>query len=86
MTDQEVLEDNYGGESLSDAVPKTQGSQVKAAKESTDARMLVYIRETAIDEVLVPLTQADIPPHLSKLVLGWRSKFLAHSSSRTRIG
>jgi len=71
--DREVLEDNYGGEPPSGAVPQTQGNQVEATK-STDARMLVYIRETAIDEVLAPLTQGDIPPHLSKSVLSWRSK------------
>ena len=68
VTDREVLEENYGGEPLSGIVRQTQWDQVKATRRFTNARMLVYIRETAIDEVLAPLTQEDIPPHMSKVV------------------
>lgn len=86
MTDREVLEENYGGEPLNGVVPQTQRNQVRAMKRFTNAYMLVYIRETAIDEVLTPFTDEDTPPHLSKSALGWWPKFLAHPSSRTEIG
>jgi len=69
VTDREVLEENYGGEPLNGVVPQTQRNQVRAMKRFTNAYMLVYIRDTAIDEVLAPFTEEDTPPHLSKLVL-----------------
>ncbi|KAF9649119.1 hypothetical protein BDM02DRAFT_3186537 [Thelephora ganbajun] len=62
VTDREVLEESYGGESLD-------GVKVRATKGSTNAYMLVYIRETAIDEVLAPLTEKDTPPHLGLLTI-----------------
>jgi len=74
VTDREVLEENYGGESLDGAVPRTRTDQGMTARKFTRARMLVYIRETAIDEVLAPLTQEDLPLPLSKLSLGWWPK------------
>jgi len=64
-----VLEESYGGEPLSGIVPQTHWDQVKATRRFANARMLVYIRGTAIDEVLAPLTQECIPSHLSELVL-----------------
>ena len=74
-----MLEENYGGEPLSGVVPQTHWDQNKATRRFTSARMLVYVRETAIDEVLGPLTLGGIPPHLSKLVLIGGRNFLAHS-------
>lgn len=74
-TDQEVLEENCGGEPLCSVIRQTQEGQVKTMmKRFARACMLVYIRETAIDEVLAPLTKEDTPPHLGKLVSGWWSK------------
>ena len=72
VTDREALEENYGGEPLDGVVPRTQMNQDKTMRKFTRARMLVYIRETAIDEVLAPLTQEDVPPDLSEFALGWR--------------
>lgn len=68
MTDKEVLEENYGGEGLplNGIIPVAQRNQVRASKRMTNAYMLVYIRESAIDTVLPPFTEADTPPHLSK--------------------
>ena len=68
VTDREVLEENYGGEALNGLVPPMQRNQVRAMKRFTNAYMLVYIRESAIDEVLAPWKDEDTPPHLSKLL------------------
>lgn len=66
VTDREVLEENYGGEFLNGFVPPQQRNQVRAMKRFTNAYMLVYIRESAIDEVLAPFTEEDTPSHLSQ--------------------
>lgn len=65
VTDKEVLEENYGGEALNGMPPSLQRNQVRAMKRFTNAYMLVYIRESAINEVLAPFTDEDTPPHLS---------------------
>lgn len=65
VTDKEVLEENYGGEPLN-GPPSLQRNQVRAMKRFTNAYMLVYIRESAINEVLAPFTDEDTPPHLSE--------------------
>ena len=70
VTDREVLEENYGGEPLNNISPQTQSNQVRVTNKSTTARTLVYIRESETDEVLVPLVEEDIPPHLSKSMSG----------------
>ncbi|KAF9649116.1 cysteine proteinase [Thelephora ganbajun] len=62
VTDREVLEESYGGVPLD-------GVMVRETKGSTNAYMLVYIRETAINEVLAPLTEKDTPPHLGLLTV-----------------
>jgi ubiquitin carboxyl-terminal hydrolase 7 len=64
VTDREVLEENYGGEALNGVTSPQQRNQVRAMKRFTNAYMLVYIRESAMDEVLT-LTEEDTPPHLS---------------------
>ena len=65
VTDREVLEENYGGEAMNGLVSPMQRNQVRAMKRFTNAYMLVYIRESAIDEVLAPFEEEDTPPHLS---------------------
>ena len=37
-----------------------------AVKHFTNAYMLVYIRESKIDEILAPTKDEDTPPHLSE--------------------
>ncbi|KAJ3862479.1 hypothetical protein EV359DRAFT_74151 [Lentinula novae-zelandiae] len=66
VTDKEVLEENYGGEPLNGLPPTAQRNQVRAMKRFTNAYMLVYIRESAMDEVLAPFTEEDTPPHLKR--------------------
>ncbi|OZJ04728.1 hypothetical protein BZG36_01825 [Bifiguratus adelaidae] len=60
----EVTEENFGGEP-----PNAMGAvrpNMKVLKRFTNAYMLVYIRESAIDEVLAPVTIDDIPDHLKR--------------------
>ncbi|KAJ3105715.1 hypothetical protein HDU97_007692 [Phlyctochytrium planicorne] len=62
VTEKEVYEENFGGElpsTLNAAKPN-----IRAVKRFTNAYMLVYIRETDIDEILGPLKESDVPDHL----------------------
>jgi ubiquitin carboxyl-terminal hydrolase 7 len=66
VTDREVLEENFGGEPLNGIhLPNVQRNQVRQMKRFTNAYMLVYVRESAIDEVLAPFKEEDTPAHLS---------------------
>jgi ubiquitin carboxyl-terminal hydrolase 7 len=63
VTDKEVYEDNFGG----DVVPLArQRPGIRTIKRFTNAYMLVYIRESEIDTVLCPVTESDVPDHISK--------------------
>ncbi|KAH7107494.1 cysteine proteinase [Auriculariales sp. MPI-PUGE-AT-0066] len=67
VTDREVLEENYGGEALNGHVPvQAQRNQPRAMKRFTNAYMLVYARESAMDDVLAPFTEKDTPAHLKQ--------------------
>lgn len=67
VTDREVLEENYGGE-LGNGLVNNQRNPVRQLKRFTNAYMLVYIRESAIDDVLAPFTEKDTPAHLSEFL------------------
>ncbi|KAF9438450.1 hypothetical protein BGZ76_007843 [Entomortierella beljakovae] len=62
----EVLNENYGGgeslENMANMPPAMR--QMSRHKRFTNAYMLVYIRDNAMDEVLKPLTEEDIPSHI----------------------
>ncbi len=69
-TMREVLEDNFGGEFLlpnGHAAPSTfRGKPAKPIQRQNSAYMLVYIRESREESVLLPVTKEDTPPHLQK--------------------
>ena len=66
-TEKEVLEENYGGEyelpngAVGVRQPYTRGL---STKRSTNAYMLVYVRKSRVDDVLVPITKDDVPSHI----------------------
>lgn len=66
-TMREVLEDNFGGE-----YPPLNGQVLDTSQKPmirhNSAYMLVYIRETRLDDVLFPVSNADTPAHLRKLL------------------
>ena len=70
VTDREVLEENYGGKPLSSLHASVQQNQGGDVKRFTNAYILVYIRDSAVDDILAPLTDEDTPAHLSKLQAG----------------
>ena len=67
VTLKEVLDENYGG---GDTSPENLASmtlamrQLNRHKRFTNAYMLVYVRNSDMDEILKPLTTDDIPEHL----------------------
>ncbi|KAM0756443.1 cysteine proteinase [Meredithblackwellia eburnea MCA 4105] len=70
VTDREVLEDNFGGESLNllpngqpHPAPKPAVKQT-ALKRFTNAYMLVYVRESQVNEILSPISTEQVPEHL----------------------
>ncbi|KAF9903570.1 hypothetical protein BX616_001592, partial [Lobosporangium transversale] len=67
-TMKEVLDENYGGgEPLENLASMTLAMrQMNRHKRFTNAYMLVYIQDNAMDEILKPLTAADIPEHLQR--------------------
>ncbi|KAK9546263.1 ubiquitin-specific protease ubp15 [Aspergillus fumigatus] len=84
-TDKEVLEENYGGEyELSNGAagvrqPHTRGL---STKRSMNAYMLVYIRKTRLDDVLLPITKDDIPSHIEKRLVEERAELLRRKKER----
>ncbi|KAF9100159.1 hypothetical protein BGX27_000461 [Mortierella sp. AM989] len=65
-TMKEVLNENYGGgEPMENAANMSLAMrQLNRHKRFTNAYMLVYVRDNAMDEVLKPIAASDIPEHL----------------------
>lgn len=75
-TRREVLEDNFGGEYRQPTNNPRNPLQRKAPiMRPNSAYMLVYIRQSKLDNILCPVTEADIPQHL-------RLKFEEEAASR----
>ncbi|RHZ60946.1 hypothetical protein Glove_350g9 [Diversispora epigaea] len=65
VTDKEVLEDNYGGE-VPNSSPLPIRPGARNLKRFTNAYMLVYIRESEVDEILAPVSPENVPEHLER--------------------
>lgn len=64
-TKREVLEENFGGEYRQPANSLRSPLQRKAPiMRPNSAYMLVYIRQSKVDNILCPVTEEDIPKHL----------------------
>ncbi|WEW56134.1 ubiquitin-specific protease ubp15 [Emydomyces testavorans] len=66
----ETLEENYGGEytNISNGNVGVRQPYIKgySTKRSMNAYMLVYLRKSRVDDVLVEVLKEDIPAHLGK--------------------
>jgi ubiquitin carboxyl-terminal hydrolase 7 len=68
-TMREVLEDNYGGEiGHTNGHVRTPFQKTAPTIRQNSAYMLVYIRQSRLDQVLLPVTKEDTPPHLRKFI------------------
>jgi ubiquitin carboxyl-terminal hydrolase 7 len=67
-TMREVLEENFGGEfQQSNAAGRAPLRKKTPIMRQNSAYMLVYIRISRLDKILCPVTENNIPTHLSKL-------------------
>lgn len=84
-TDKEVLEENYGGEyelpngSVGVRQPYT---RALSTKRSTNAYMLVYVRKSRSDDVLLPITKEDVPTHIEKRLVEERADLARRRKER----
>ncbi|RDL40906.1 Cysteine proteinase [Venustampulla echinocandica] len=61
----EVLEDNYGGEYIVNGQTQLSKNSTPIMRQNS-AYMLVYIRQTRLEEVLLPVAKEDTPAHLQR--------------------
>lgn len=82
-TIKEVLEENYGGEyqPLTGSTGPRQ-PQARPLKRSMNAYMLVYIRKSRIDDVLLPITANDVPTHIEKRFAEDRAEMLRRKKEK----
>lgn len=67
VLEKEVLEDNFGGEGRLNGMPHppvTKQQAKVANKRINNAYMLVYIRESRVQEILRPIGEDETPEHL----------------------
>lgn len=77
-TKKEAIDDNFGGEYSN--LPNGHGQRNPytrqwSTKRSMNAYMLVYIRESRLDEILLSDEQVEPPPHLARKIAEERAVF-----------
>lgn len=66
VTEKEVLEENYGGEyENANGGVRQPYTRTYSNKRSMNAYMLVYVRKTRSDDVLLPIQEQDVPSHIA---------------------
>lgn len=71
VTEKEVLEENYGGEyENANGGVRQPYTRTYSNKRSMNAYMLVYVRKTRSDDVLLPIEQQDVPSHIGMFFEG----------------
>ncbi|RUP50642.1 hypothetical protein BC936DRAFT_138276 [Jimgerdemannia flammicorona] len=78
VTDSEVFEDNYGDEAPNDNQLSALRPPMAAKKCYTRAYVLVYIRESDVDEMLASMSPGDIPPHIKRHLDGEKAQNEMH--------
>ncbi|PGH27122.1 hypothetical protein AJ80_01078 [Polytolypa hystricis UAMH7299] len=84
-TSKEVLEENFGGEYPSlngNAGVNQQYAKGSSTKRSMNAYMLVYIRKSRIDDVLVEVQKEDIPSHIETRLQEERAEWARKKKER----
>ncbi|EYE98524.1 ubiquitin-specific protease UBP15 [Aspergillus ruber CBS 135680] len=84
-TEKEVLDENYGGEyELSNGATGVRQPHTRtlSTKRSMNAYMLVYIRKTRLDDVLLPITKDDVPDHIETRLVEERAEFQRRKKER----
>ncbi|TQB70857.1 hypothetical protein MPDQ_008023 [Monascus purpureus] len=84
-TEKEALDENFGGEyELANGTPGVRQPYTRtlSTKRSMNAYMLVYIRKSRLDEVLVPITKDDVPSHIERRLMEDRAEILRRKKER----
>lgn len=76
-TDKEVLDDNYG-----EGQQRTNGYGGRPNPRKNNAYMLVYVRKTRQDDVLLPVTEDNVPSHIEKRLSEDRAEMLRRNKER----
>ncbi|KAJ5665218.1 Ubiquitin carboxyl-terminal hydrolase 21 [Penicillium maclennaniae] len=85
VTEKEVLEENYGGEyelTNGSAGVKQPFTRQYSTKRSMNAYMLVYIRKSRVNDVLLPIGQDDVPSHIEKRLAEDRAEMARRKKER----
>lgn len=76
-TKYDTIEDNFGGE-YNEAQIRNYNIRTLSRNRSNNAYMLIYLRKSKIDDILVPVTEEDTPYHL-------KQRFLDEAAEAERI-
>ncbi|KAF2754027.1 cysteine proteinase [Pseudovirgaria hyperparasitica] len=70
-TKREAMEENFGGDYPTNTANNQQRNpytRTWSSKRSMSAYMLVYIRESRLDDILLPNQEVTVPPHLAQRI------------------